>query len=209
MKSLHLVHAGLLCVLFALPLLIPILRPWPLYLLVPLTAYALIVAVVPPLRREVRWLRVGRLDGPVLAGTAAVIVFASAALVLWFVLARPDVGDLANQIPRTGVVPLVLLGAGFSVLNAGMEEAAFRGVMQEALTAEWGPWWGIGLQGVLFGVIHAQGFPRGVEGMVMASVYGVALGLLRWRSGGLAASCAAHVCADATIFALLVLRPVT
>jgi membrane protease YdiL (CAAX protease family) len=60
---------------------------------------------------------------------------------------------------------------------------------------------------VLFGVIHAQGFPRGVEGMVMASAYGVALGLLRQRSGGLAASCAAHICADATIFALLILRP--
>ena len=206
MKSLHLVHAGLLCVLFALPLLIPALRPWPLYLLVPLTAYFLVVAVVPPLRRGLGWLRVGRLDGPVLAWTAAVIVVSSAALATWFVLARPDVGDLAGQIPHLNPAALALLGLGFSVLNALMEEAAFRGVMQEALTAEWGPWWGIGLQGVLFGVIHAQGFPRGVEGMVMASVYGVALGLLRWRSGGLAASCAAHVCADATIFALLVLR---
>jgi membrane protease YdiL (CAAX protease family) len=209
MKSLHLVHAGLLCALFALPLLIPLLRPWPLYLLAPLGAYALIVAVVPPLRRGVRWLRFGRLDGVVLAGTAGLIVVSSSALVLWFVLARPDVGDLVNQIPHIDVVPLVLLGAGFSVLNALMEEAAFRGVMQEALTAEWGPWWGIGLQGVLFGVIHAQGFPRGVEGMVMASAYGVALGLLRQRSGGLAASCAAHICADATIFALLVTRPTT
>ena len=73
--------------------------------------------------------------------------------------------------------------------NALMEEAAFRGVLQEALTAEWGPWWAVGLQGLLFGVIHAQGFPRGVVGMVMASAYGVALGMLRLRSGGMAASC--------------------
>ena len=87
-----------------------------------------------------------------------------------------------------------------------MEEAVFRGVLQEALTAEWGPWWAVGVQGVLFGVVHAHGFPRGVEGMVMASAYGVALGLLRLRSGGMAASCMAHVCADATIFALLVQR---
>jgi len=64
----------------------------------------------------------------------------------------------------------------------------------------------VGIQGVLFGVIHAHGFPRGVTGMVMASAYGVALGLLRLRSGGMATSCAAHVCADATIFALLVQR---
>jgi CAAX protease family protein len=206
-KSLHLIHAALLCVLFALPLAIPALRPWPLYLLVPLAVYFPIVALVPPLRRGLVWLRFGRLDGPVLAWTAAVIVVSSAALAAWFVLARPDVGDLAEQIPHLGPAALALLGLGFSVLNALMEEVAFRGVMQEALTAEWGPGWGIGLQGVLFGVIHAQGFPRGVEGMVMASVYGVVLGALRQRSGGLAASSIAHVCADATIFALLVLRP--
>ena len=206
MKSLHLVHAGLLCVLFALPLCIAALRPWPLYLLAPLAAYALIVVLVPPLRRGVHWLRVGRLDGPVLAATAAVIVVSSAALVLWFLLTKPDLGDLAAKIPHVGPAGLVLIGAAFAVLNALMEEAAFRGVLQEALTAEWGPWWAVGLQGVLFGVIHAQGFPRGVAGTVMASVYGVALGLLRLRSAGLAASCLAHVCADATIFALLALR---
>ena len=206
MKSLPLVHAGLLCVLFALPLLIPALRPWPLYLLTPLTAYALIVIAVPPLRWGVHWLRVGRLDGAVLAWTAAVIVTSSAALVLWFVLARPDLGDLADKVPRVGPMTLIVFGAAFSLLNALMEEAAFRGVLQEALTAEWGPWWAVGLQGVLFGVIHAQGFPRGAVGMVMASVYGVALGLLRLRSGGMAASCVAHVCADATIFGLLASR---
>ena len=207
MKSLPLVHAGLLCILFGLPLLIPALRPWPLYLLTPLAAYALIVALVPPLRRGVGWLRVGRLDWVVLASTAGVIVVSSGALVLWFLLARPEVGDLAAQMPQVDPISLLLLGVVFSVVNALLEEAAFRGVMQEALTAEWGPWWGAGLQGVLFGVIHAQGFPRGVEGVVMASAYGVALGLLRWRSGGMAASCIAHVCADATIFALLVRRP--
>ena len=102
MKSLQAIHAVLLCMMFALPLLIPALRPWPLYQLAPLTVYAVIVAAVPPLRRGVGWLRVGRLDGVVLGWTAAVIVVSSAALVLWFLLARPDVGDLADKIPRVG-----------------------------------------------------------------------------------------------------------
>ena len=188
-------------------MLIVALRPWPLYLLAPLAAYALIVAVVPQLRRGVVWLRVGQLDAVVIGATALVIVATSAVLVLWFMLVRPDVGDLADQIPHVGPVELVLLGVGFSVLNALMEEAAFRGVIQEALTAEWGAAWAVSLQGVFFGVIHAQGFPRGIDGMVVASVYGVALGLLRLRSRGMAASCVAHICADATIFILLVVRP--
>jgi uncharacterized protein len=207
MKSLYLVHAGLLLALLTLPSFIRELRPWPLYLLAPLTIYALIVAIAPPLRRGLRWLRIGRLDGAVIAWTAAIILGSSAALVLWFVLARPDVGDLTEKIPHVGPMQLFPIGITFSVANALMEEAMFRGVFQEALTAEWGPWPAVVIQGVLFGVIHIQGFPRGGEGMVMASAYGVALGWLRLRSGGMAASCIAHVCADATIFALLVLGP--
>jgi uncharacterized protein len=206
MKSLHLVHAGLLLALLTLSSFIRELRPWPLYLLAPLTIYALIVAVAPPLRRAVHWLRFGRLDGAVLAWTAAIIIGSSAALVLWSVLARPDVGDLTAKIPHVGPMQLLLIGVTFSVANALMEEAIFRGVFQEALTAEWGPGPAVVIQGVLFGVLHLQGFPHGVEGMLMASAYGVALGWLRLRSRGMAAPCIAHVCADATIFCLLVLR---
>jgi len=205
MKSPHLIHAGLLLALLALPSFIRELRPWPLYLLVPLALYALVVAVAPPLRRSVRWLRVGRFDGVVLSWMAAIIVGSSAALVLWFVLARPDVGELTDKIPHVGPMQLILIGITFSLANAIMEEAIFRGVFQEALTAEWGPWPAIVIQGVLFGAIHVQGFPHGLAGMVMASAYGVALGWLRLRSGGMAAACIAHVCADATIFSLLVL----
>ena len=208
MKSVHLVHAGLLLILLALSSFIAMLRPWPLYLLAPLAAYALIVALFPPLRRGVAWLRFGRFDGVVLAWTAANIFGSSAALVLWFLLARPDLRELTEKIPHVGPARLLLLGVTFSVMNALMEEAIFRGVFQEALTVEWGARLAVGIQGLLFGVIHVRGFPHGLEGMVMASAYGVALRWLRVRSGGLAASCLAHVCADATIFSLLVLQPV-
>ncbi len=205
MKSPHLIHAGLLLALLALPLFIRELQPWPLYLLAPLTIYAVIVAVTPPLRRSVHWLHFGRLDGVVVAWTAAIILGSSAALMLWFVLARPEVGDLRDKIPHVEAMQLVLIGMIFSLGNALMEEVIFRGVFQETLTVDWGPWPAIAVQGVMFAAIHAQGFPHGAEGMVMATVYGVALGWLRLRSGGMAASCIAHVCADATIFALLAL----
>ena len=196
-------NAGLLFVLLAVPLFIPALQPWPWYLLAPLAAFAAVVAAVPPLRRGVGWLRVGRLDVRVLAATAALIAVSSAALAVWFTLARPDVANLASQIPRVGPAGLALAGAVFALGNAAMEEAVFRGVLQDALEAEWGRWWAAGVQGVAFGVIHAQGFPRGPLGMAMASAYGVALGLLRVWSKGLGACVLAHAAADATIFALL------
>jgi hypothetical protein len=40
--------------------------------------------------------------------------------------------------------------------------------------------------------------------VALASVYGVSLGALRVRSGGLMAPFIAHVCADAVIFVLIV-----
>ena len=160
MKWPYSVHAGLLLALLTLPSFIHELRPWPLFLFAPLTIYALIVVVTPPLKHGVQWLRVGRLDRVVLAWTAAIILGSSAALVLWFVLARPDVGDLAEKIPHVGPMQLLLIGITFSLANALMEEAIFRGVFQEALTADWGPWPAVVIQGVLFGVVHIQGFPR-------------------------------------------------
>jgi hypothetical protein len=39
---------------------------------------------------------------------------------------------------------------------------------------------------------------------VLAGAYGVALGLLRWWSGGLGLTIGCHVCADATIFGIMV-----
>jgi membrane protease YdiL (CAAX protease family) len=42
-----------------------------------------------------------------------------------------------------------------------------------------------------------------VSGAALAGLYGLLLGLLRQRSGGLAAPTFAHVFADATIFAIV------
>ncbi len=75
--------------------------------------------------------------------------------------------------------------------------------MLDAWTPQLGIAGAVLAQAVAFGVIHAQGFPRGVVGMVMASIYGLMLGVLRLRARGLAAPVLAHICADATIFAIL------
>jgi len=38
---------------------------------------------------------------------------------------------------------------------------------------------------------------------VLAGLFGFALGMLRWWTGGLGLAIAVHICADATIFSLL------
>jgi membrane protease YdiL (CAAX protease family) len=208
MKGVQTLHGLVLVSLLSLPLFFTELQWWPLYLLVPLTIYAAVVLAAPPLRRSVHWVRTGRCDGTVLALTLTTIVTASAALLLWYGQYRhdTDLENLGDQIPDWPLPCLLLAGVGFSVLNAVLEEIIFRGVLYEALVDGYGPLAAVCIQAIAFGVVHAHGFPRGVIGVAMATLYGLVLGVLRQRSGGLVAPLVAHVFADATIFGILLVH---
>lgn len=98
---------------------------------------------------------------------------------------------------------LIVVGAGFSLTNAAVEEAIFRGVLQTAMESVSGPVVAIVVQALAFGVLHVVGVPTGVVGAVMAGSWGLLLGFMRWRTRGLLAPYVAHVAADATIFCML------
>ena len=177
---------------------------WPLYLLAPLIAYAFSVRMVRPLRRTATWWKRGRIDRVVLAMMLGAAVVSSLALALWLKWLHPDLGDLRDQIPDVSTAALVGIGLVFSVGNALLEEFIWRGVLMESLDAGFGV--GVAsviVQAVSFGIAHIAGFPRGALGMAMAAVYGLMLGAIRRRSGGLLAPVITHVFADVTIFALL------
>lgn len=198
-KDWQALHGGLLVALLVVPMLVRPLRHWPWYLVVPLGAYLLLVVLVAPLRRTVRWNRVGHLRGTVLAATAAISAITAAALLLYDATFRPDLGPLKQQLPLGLPLPVAVIGILFAPVNALLEEVIFRGVLQDALAARVGMTWAAIVQAVAFGVGHARGYPLGSVGMVLAAVYGVMLGALRHRAGGLLAPWLAHVCADATI----------
>lgn len=192
-------------VLLALSFLVsyaPVPARWPWHLLAPLLAFGLIAAAVPPLRRTLAWARAGRLDRPILGTTAAVIVATSATLLTFDSLARPDVSHLAEHIPLPPGVPLVVTAVLFAGVNALLEELYFRGVLLDAFASQLGPAAAVVVQAVVFG--HAQGYPPGQVGVVLAALYGGVLGALRLWAGGLAAAFVAHVCADLTIFGIVV-----
>lgn len=54
------------------------------------------------------------------------------------------------------------------------------------------------------GIILLQGCPPGPAGAALATAFGIAMGILRFRSGGIALPIVAHIFADAAIYALLV-----
>jgi membrane protease YdiL (CAAX protease family) len=122
----------------------------------------------------------------------------------WAALLEPDLSRHLAMIPDLPLPLLLVGGLLFAASNAAGEELLFRGVLQTGLERLGrGPWVAIAVQAVVFGLCHYRGFPSGGTGVVMATGYGFALGLLRRHSGGLLAPWLAHVAADTTIFALL------
>jgi membrane protease YdiL (CAAX protease family) len=197
----------LFCLLAALPRLFPPgLTLWPWKLLLPLLAYLAAVAAVPALRATAPSFRLGRL-GAGEAGLAVLLGVAGAAgLAAWVALSAPDLGRHARLLPPLSPWLLLPAGAAFAVFNAALEETVFRGAifggLEKVLASPGGA---LLLQALLFGALHYRaGFPNGAWGVVLTAAYGLGLGWLRRRSGGLAAPWLAHALADAAVFALVV-----
>jgi len=201
----------LLSVLFisvgTLKYLRPELNRWPFHLLVPLAVYGAVAVGFPGLRKSVQWLRLGRLTSGTAMTAVAIVAVSVAGLMGWFLLAEPDLPALEGLPGDSSVPALILMGLTFAVINAAIEEAAFRGIIYQALEKTSGRIWiAIVLQAAAFGAIHygEESVPGGLIGVAMTFVYGLMLGYLRHRSKGLLAPWAAHTAADAIVFGLVV-----
>lgn len=144
----------------------------------------------------------GRVPGWATFGCAAVT---PGALVAWVLLLQPDLSDITRNIPEVNPALLMLGGVGFALLNALCEEWIWRGVIQSRLTALFSTPVAVVVQALSFGVAHTHGFPRGIVGVALAGSWAILLGALRARAGGLLSPTIAHVVADATIAAIILL----
>jgi membrane protease YdiL (CAAX protease family) len=189
----------------AAPLISSLFRDWPYRLLIPLSAYVTIAVLVPKLRRTLVWHRPGYFGKDILVLVAASAAVSGSALYLWVHALHPDLSRHLAYIPPVPFWSYPFLGLGFAVLNAALEEAAFRGILMQSTDSAFGHGvLSLLLQAGLFGAMHfLQGFPRGAWGFGMAFVFGIMLGHIRRKSRGMLAPWLAHVCADLVIFAIL------
>jgi hypothetical protein len=189
----------------AAPLISSLFRDWPFRLLIPLSAYVLIAILVPKLRRTLVWHRPGYLGKDTVVLVAAAAAVSGIALYCWEHALHPDLSRHLAYIPPVPFRFYPFLGLGFAVLNAALEEAAFRGIVMQSTDSAFGPGvLSLLLQAGLFGAMHfLQGFPRGAWGFGMAFVFGIMLGHIRRKSRGMLAPWLAHVCADLVVFAIL------
>lgn len=176
---------------------------WPLYLLVPILGFLAAGEILRQRRPFLASARPGRFGKGEAALVLLISVAAGLALSAWALLWNPDLSGFRAMLPRWSVPALIGAGLAFSVVNAILEEFIWRGVFQRWLTTFAGGGGAVVLQALSFGVAHYIGFPGGFVGAGLATIYGLMLGALALRSGGLLAPLVAHVLADAVIFALV------
>jgi membrane protease YdiL (CAAX protease family) len=201
---------SIFCVL-CLSLIFSGVRYFPVVLAFGLVGYAGVTRGVPWLRGTATWARWGSFDAGICLLSVGAWLLAAVALLSWYLFLHPNVTDIVKAyVPA---LPLGLLIAGgliFAMLNAAVEEGAYRGVFLHALDRSLGPGFAaLLLQAVAFGAIHIKGFPRGWLGVGLACVFGLLMGVIRRRAGGMFAPWIAHVFTDVVIagIVLLLARP--
>jgi len=147
--------------------------------------------------------RLGRLTRADAWAIVGLVMLSATVLLAFHNLTAPNLAfgaDLVTEVPRWSLIAVAVL---FASTNAAVEELLFRGAILHHLRHALGPWPAVTLQAMAFGLLHLHGYPYGPVGVVLATLYGLLLGAVRIRSGGLLGPWVAHVCADLVIFVFI------
>ncbi|MBN1899505.1 MAG: CPBP family intramembrane metalloprotease [Spirochaetes bacterium] len=182
---------------------LPSILAWPFFLLIP-AGIQIGIQIYFGRKEKISWLQAGRSDRKTIILVIASVMISCVALVLWTILLNPDLSRFAARI-TDHPVPLIIFGIfGFAIINSGMEEIIFRGILWDGLTRIFeSKKLVIIIQALLFGIIHYQGFPKGVTGMGMAFIFGIMTGMIRHFSKGMMYPVLSHFFADFTIGMIL------
>ncbi|ATL72053.1 CPBP family intramembrane metalloprotease [Nocardia terpenica] len=159
----------------------------------------------PWLRPAAPWLRWGQPTSGVVRLAMVTVVVSAAALTGWALATHPVPSPYYQGLQPMPLWLAVLGVLGGAIVNAIWEEALFRGVVLTELAANWGIWPAVVIQALATGFAHLNGFPSGWVGMAMTATWGLVLGIVRVRTGGVGIPYVIHVFADATIGVLAAL----
>ncbi len=131
----------------------------------------------------------------------ALLVAAGSSLVFGIVVFW-DISNVKNPIPLEWPADaLIVLGLGFAFYFAIMEETIFRSFIFERAQGAAGSTYAVPIQGAFYGLMYYKtGVPGGVAGVVVGTLFGVALGYLVKKSGSIYLSMMVHVIVTFIIF---------
>ena len=198
------IHLALISTLYLGAYCLPIIGAlWPLPLVAILASYGAVLVCVPQARRTVRFgMGLDRshdrfLDDPVYDYCCHCSRHMGYA-------ANVDIASYRHFVPSGVPAWAILAGIpAYAMLNAAFEELVWRGVVWQACEAAFGSICALALSTLSFGLAHYRGFPSGALGVVLASTYGLMMGIIRLRTKGLLGPFLAHVFADVVIYAMV------
>ena len=195
---------GIFCLVCVLLTLLGM--PSQIWITLALVFYWVTCKTVKWLKDVLEWLKRGEFPGEVLLLTGFTIFASVAALIIWFQATDPDISDIfGTYVPDWNTPTLLLGGVLFSLINAALEEGAYRGVIMHALERAIGfGYSSLFIQAAAFGLLHIHGFPRGWIGVGLAFVFGLLMGIIRRRSGGMLGPWIAHTGVDLVIVCMVV-----
>jgi membrane protease YdiL (CAAX protease family) len=197
-------HITIFCFFVMLSYRTPGMGIHPFPLVSALAGYGVVVLGTPRLRETTFWLHTGSLEVKVRRLVLVAVVASAIGLPIWSWLVGPEVREMVAAFDDLPTWALLPIGATFALVNAGAEEAAFRGILMDALVSAVGEAGAVVIQAVAFGLVHyPHGLPNGTWGALLSGIYGLFLGFMRLRAGGMLAPWIAHVATDLTIFVLL------
>lgn len=197
-------HVTTLCALGALASVTRGFGIHPFPLLAAMCAYGLVVLASPRLRLSADWAHSGSWDAGSLRLALLTALLPLVGLPLWRALSLSDLAPLVAIVADIPAWALPFIGLAFALVNGLVEEVAFRGIVLDGLMSAVGVRAAVVLQAAAFGLVHVDGLPGGLLGVVLSGLYGVVLGAIRLRSRGMVAPYAAHVLADLVLFGWLV-----
>ena len=184
------------------------LRPKRLLFGLAVVAYVVAASRLPWLREVAPWRRVWSCNLRQGAFAAAVGLVAGLAVWAWYEGRPEQLAVIIELAWDWSIWTLVSLGVLAAVVNAVVEESVYRGIVQDSLDRVLRPGvTALVLQAAVFAALHfPSGILQGFAGVGLAFCYGLVLGLLRRRSGGLAVPVIAHTVTDLVIVGLVLAR---
>ena len=172
--------------------------------------YLVVRSRLPWLREIAPWRRAGPWRLRQGAVGAALGLLAGMALWAWYEKRPEELAEVVEYVRDWPIWAFVLAGVLTAVVAAVLEEAVYRGVVQDSLERILGSGFtALVMQAAVFAALHfPSGILQGLAGVGLVFPYGVLLGVLRRRSGGLAVPIIAHFSTDLVIVGIVLSRTV-
>lgn len=129
------------------------------------------------------------------------VMVALAVAFLSELIRTPDTPNPMSQMvqSQSGLIPMAIFGTTVAPV---CEELGFRGFLQPLLVRTLGPWLGILLTSIPFGLLHYQEYGDSWRHVVLVSCSGAAFGFVRYRNGSTKTAALMHAAYNAVFFGI-------